>query len=114
MVAGDLNGHVGRPEGGVQLGFGNGGRNPGDRVLEFDDTTDGVANTFFNKKKLQTTDKTIKQLKQPRIFNRKMVKDVKDVAGEECTSQYKLVVCYMINKSVNLEGLLSPGIKFGS
>ena len=59
MVAGDLDGHVGRSADGYKgehRGFeyggrNPGGRNPGDRILEFGNATEMVvANTFFKKR----------------------------------------------------------------
>ena len=83
-------------------------RNPErDRTLEFDNATEMVvANTFFKKgnNRLVTymSGNSSRQLDYVlvRKSNRKMVKDVKVVAAEECAPLPKLVVCDLIIKSV--------------
>ena len=99
IVGGNFNGHVGKSsEGyeGVHDGFGFGSRNKeGERLLEFGTATDMVVcNTLFRKRlsRLITYESGSCQTKIDYILvrksDRKVVKDVKVVSGEECVSQY--------------------------
>ena len=111
LVAGDLNGHVGKTADGyegVHGGFGYGNRNPeGERILEFCDATNMViANTLFRKRdsRLVTyqSGNSSSQIDYilVRDAHRKFVKDTKVIAGEECATQHRLVVCDLSVKSV--------------
>ncbi|XP_057306130.1 uncharacterized protein LOC130644510 [Hydractinia symbiolongicarpus] len=111
MVGGDFNGHVGKSsEGyrGVHVGYGFGSRNKeGERLLEFGMATDMVVcNTSFSKRqsRLITYEsggcKTQIDYFLVRKSDKKVVKDVKVISGEECVSQHRLLVCDIILKSV--------------
>ena len=81
--------------------FGYGTRNPeGERILEFSNATEMVvANTLFKKRdsRLVTYESgnssTQIDYVMVRKANRKLVRDVKVIAGEECAPQHKLVIC---------------------
>jgi len=103
-VGGDLNGHVGRAVDGyegVHGGFGYGDRNmEGELILEFCDATGMViCNTWFEKKmnSLVTYESggscTMIDYILTRKEDRKFVRNVKVIAGEECVSQHRLLVC---------------------
>ena len=107
IIAGDLNGHVGRgSEGyeGVHGGRGYGTRNKeGDRILEFGSAMDMVVtNTMFSKRDsrlitFETGKKKKKVTSQIDYIligkkNMKLVKDVKVIAGEEIAKQHRLVI----------------------
>ena len=103
IIAGDLNGHVGRgSEGyeGIHGGRGYGTRNrEGDRILEFGNATDMVVlNTMFEKKdnRLITyqSGEVSTQIDYILISreNRKLVRDVKVISGEEIAPQHRLVI----------------------
>ena len=114
IVTGDLNGHVGNTADmkvgyeGVHGGFGYGNRNSeGERILEFCDATNMVvANTLFKKRdsRLVTyqSGNSSSQIDYilVRKAHRKFVKDVKVIAGGECATQHRLVVCDLSVKSV--------------
>ena len=110
IVGGDFNGHEGMPsEGyeGVHGGFGFGSRNKeGERLLEFGTATDMVVcNTLFRKRlsRLITYKSGGCQTQIDYILvrksDRKVVKDVKVVSGEECVSQHRLLVCDIVVKN---------------
>ena len=112
LVAGDLNGHVGKFANGyegVHGGFGYGNRNPeGERILEFCEATHMmVANTLFKKRESRLvtyqSGNSSSQIDYilVRKTHRKFVRDVKVIAGEECVTQHRLVVCDLSVKSVN-------------
>ena len=104
IIAGDLNGHVGKSTSGysnVHGGFGYGTRNPeGERILEFCLALDlVVCNTMFKKpdNKLITFSSGGNQTQIDYILvrpsDKKMVRDVKVIPGEEAFTQHRLVVC---------------------
>ena len=93
MVAGDLNGHVGRAGDGydgVHGGYGFGDHNlEGERILEFGDATGMmVGNTLFKKRVSRLVTYQSGDVSSQidyilfRKTNRKMVKDVKVIAGK--------------------------------
>jgi len=105
-IGGDLNGHVGRTADGyegVHGGFGYGNRNlEGDLILEFCDANEmTICNTWFEKKtnNLITYESggmcTMIDYILTRREDRKCVRNVKVIAGEECVSQHRLLVCDM-------------------
>ena len=110
IVGGDFNGHVGKSsEGyeGVHGGFGFGSRNKeGERLLEFGAATYMVVyNTLFRKRMSRPITYESGGC-QTQIYNilvrksdRKVVKDVKVVSGEECVSQHRLLVCDIVVKN---------------
>jgi hypothetical protein len=103
LLGGDLNGHVGSRSDdyvGVHGGFSFGTRNvEGERILEFGDAMEMVVcNTLFKKedKKLVTYESggvssTIDYLLM-RKCDKRMVTNVKVIAGEEVVSQHRLLV----------------------
>ena len=104
IIAGDLNGHVGKASDGYEgihggRGFGN--RNTeGERILEFCDATGMVVtNTMFCKRdsRLITYQSGDNNSQIDFILVRKnsmrFVKDVKVIPGEEVASQHRLVTC---------------------
>ena len=110
IVGGDFNGHVGKSsEGyeGVHSGFGFGSRNKeGERLLEFGTATDMVVcNTLCRKRvnRLITYQSSGCQTQIDYILvrksDRKVVKDVKVVSGEEYVSQHRLLVCNIVVKN---------------
>lgn len=110
VVAGDLNGHVGSSASGyegVHGGSGFGDRNPeGERILEFCDANNMiVANTMFTKRASRLVTYESGGLRSQidyvlvRRATRKLVKDVKVIAGEECAPQHRLVVCDLTLKT---------------
>ena len=106
IIAGDLNGHVGRcSEGyeGIHGGRGYGTRNTeGERILEFGSATDMVvANTMFDKREsrlitfaTRTEEPIFTQIDYILISKNslKLVKDVKVIAGEAIALQHRLVI----------------------
>ena len=101
---GDLNGHIGKDSGGyasVHGGVGYGERNDdGVRILELCDTFGlTIGNTWFkrNEKRLITyasgVGKSIIDYIIVRAEDRKQIRNVKVIAGEEIVRQHKLVVC---------------------
>ena len=103
IIAGDLNGHVGRSsEGyeGIHGGRGYGNRNKeGDRILEFGNATDMVVlNTMFDKRdsRLITYQSGGHSTQIDYILigkkHRKLVQDVNAIAGEEIAQQHRLVI----------------------
>ena len=110
IVGGDFNGHVGKSsEGyeGVHGGFGFGSRNKEvERLLEFGTATYMVVcNTLFRKRlsRLITYESGGCQTQIDYILvrksDRKVVKDVKVISGEECVSQHRLLVCDIVVKN---------------
>jgi hypothetical protein len=107
LVCGDLNGHVGAEADGFEgvhggLGFGN--RNlEGEMILELADALNFVvANTWFKKveeSKLVTYEsggcRSVVDYILIRMSERKMLRDVKVIAGEACIPQHKLLVCVL-------------------
>ena len=104
ILGGDLNGHVGRNSNGfegVHGGFGYGDRNlEGERILELGLALDMVVcNTFFKKRdsRLVTytsgASKTQIDYIMVRNKDKKFVKDVKVIPGEEVVQQHQLLVC---------------------
>jgi len=103
LLGGDLNGHVGSHGDdymGVHGGFGYGTRNvEGERILDFGDAMEMVVcNTLFKKedKKLVTFESgevssTIDYLMMRRR-DRRMVTNVKIIAGEELVKQHRLLI----------------------
>jgi len=103
VVGGDLNGHVGtNVDGydGVHGGYGFGERNSdGERILEFCDAMELiVTNTGFKRQKNELatyvsggTVSAIDYLLLRRC-DRRYIKNVKVIAGEECVSQHRLLV----------------------
>jgi len=103
LLGGDLNGHVGSRSDdyvGVHGGFSYGTRNvEGERILEFGDAMEMVVcNTLFKKedKKLVTYESggvssTIDYLLM-RKCDKRMVTNVKVIAGEEVVSQHRLLI----------------------
>ena len=89
-MAGDLNGHVGRTNSGyedVHGGDGFGERNAeGERILEFCDATSMVVIYEPGSSQSQIDHVLVRRAMK------KLVKDVKVIAGEECTPQQRLVV----------------------
>jgi len=105
-IGGDLNGHVGRKADGyegVHGGFGYGNRNlEGDLILEFCDATEMViCNTWFKKRTNNVITyesggmRTMIDYILTRMKDRKCIRNVKVIAGEECASQHRLLVCDM-------------------
>ena len=103
IVAGDLNGHVGKTSSGyegVHGGFGYGDRNvEGVRILEFGDAMNLViCNTMFTKDdmKLVTYEsgsvKSVVDYVLVRKKDRRLVRNAKIIAGEECVYKHKLLV----------------------
>ena len=104
VITGDLNGHVGKEAEGFENlhgGFGYGVRNrEGERILEFSSAMDMiVGNTFFQKRDTHLVtyesglSKTQIDYCLVRRTQRKLLKDVKVVPGEECITQHKPLVC---------------------
>ena len=103
IIAGDLNGHVGKcSEGyeGIHGGRGYGTRNTeGERILEFGSATNMVvANTMFDKRDSRlityVSGEDSTQIDYILIDKNslKLVKDVKVIAGEEIALQHRLVI----------------------
>ena len=102
IIAGDLNGHVGKKVDGfpeVHGGFGFGTRNmEGVRVLEFCEAMEfTVCNTHFNKpkSKLVTYCSGEHETVTDYILERRrhrMVKDVKVVPSKDCAPQHRLII----------------------
>ena len=103
IVCGDLNGHVGKTSDGFEGthgGHGYGVRNPeGSRILELCSAADLViTNTHFTKPDSQlVTFRSGGAQSQidyilTRKSDRKSVRNVKVIGGEECTTQHKLLV----------------------
>ena len=110
IIGGDLNGHVGRGANGyegVHGGCGYGVRNvEGERILEMGSALDlVVCNTWFKKRDSRlityTSGGCATQIDYILVRNkdRKLVKDVKVIPGEEVASQHHIVVCDMKMKS---------------
>ena len=110
-IGGDLNGHIGKDKSGyeeVHGGVGYGERNAeGERILEFCQTFGMiVANTWFTRKESRLI--TYKSGEGQSMIdfiivkggNRKQIKNVKTIAGEEIARQHKIVVCDMEMKPV--------------
>ena len=104
VVAGDLNGHVGRTSNGfdgLHGGHGFGTRNPdGTRILDMCAAADLViTNTFFCKSdsRLVTYRSGANQSQVDFILTRKsdlkLVQNANVIASEECVTQHKLLVC---------------------
>jgi len=104
VIRGDLNGRVGAlAEGyeGVHGGSGVGVRNTeGVRILQFGDALDMVVcNTMFKKRPSRLITYRSEGIKSQmdyflvRRLDRKLVKDVKTIGGEECAFQHWLLVC---------------------
>lgn len=102
-LGGDLNGHVGKDADGfdaIHGGFGHGIRNTeGENILIFGAAMMlAVCNTFFCKAENHLVTYASGSCKSQidfvmvRVCDRKHVKDVKVIAGEECVSQHRLVV----------------------
>ena len=104
ILGGDMNGYVGKTTAGyedVHGGFGYGIRNAeGERILEFGLALDMVVcNTLFNKhsNRLITYSSggvnTQIDYMLMKTRDKKILKDVKVIPGEEVFTQHKLVVC---------------------
>ena len=104
IISGDFNGHIGRnPDGfeGIHGGYGYGQRNPeGDRILEFATAHNlVVGNSFFTRpEKRLVTYKSGAHVSQIdyillRKADLKRTKNIKVIAGEECVTQHRLLVC---------------------
>lgn len=106
IVLGDFNGHVGSSQDGyegVHGGYGYGERNrAGERVLEFADSFDMIiGNTFFKKENEKLI--TFKSGGNSTVLDyvllgrneRKNIKDIKVIPGEECFLQHRMLVMDM-------------------
>ena len=109
ILGADLNGHVGKKADGyesVHGGFGYGTRNPeGERVLDFALSQDMVVtNTYYKKRDsrlitYQTGQPPEKVIKTQvdyilvRAHDKKIIRDVKVIPGEEIFLQHRMVVC---------------------
>ena len=107
VIGGDFNGHVGKEANGYQGihgGFGYGARNvEGERILEMGAALDMVVcNTFFKKQDSRLITYTSGPSKTQidyilvRNTDKKFVKDVKVLAGEEVAQQHHLLVCSLV------------------
>ena len=107
VIGGDFNGHVGKEANGYQGihgGFGYGTRNiEGERILEMSAALDMVVcNTFFQKRdsRLITYSSGLSTTQIDYILvrnaDKKVVKDVKVIAGEEAAQQHRLLVCDVV------------------
>ena len=110
VLGGDLNGHVGKSEAGyegVHGGYGYGVRNAdGERILELGDALGMVVcNMLFEKQDSRlityTSGGNVSQIDYIMVkrSDRKFVKDVKVIAGEECALQHQLLVCDLTIKA---------------
>ena len=111
IVAGDLNGHIGKNREGFELvheGHGVEHRNKeGERILDFGMQMDlVVCNSCFKKaeNKLITYEsgdhRSVLDYVLVRKADRKFILNTKTFAGEECVRQHRLVVCDMIMEVV--------------
>ena len=103
VIAGDLNGHVGKASNGyegIHGGFGYGSRNvEGERILEFGAALDmAVCNTCFEKRDSHLCTYTSGGFSTQidyilvRTKDRKFVRDVKVIPGEEVATQHHILV----------------------
>ena len=110
-IGGDLNGHIGKENTGYEEahgGVGYGERNAeGEMILEFCQSFElTIGNTWFTREenRLQTytsgEGRSIIDYIIVKGEDRKMLKNVKAIAGEEVVRQHKLVVCDMKMKPV--------------
>ena len=104
ILGGDMNGHVGKTTAGyedVHSSFGYGVRNAeGERISEFSLALDMVVcNILFNKRSSRLITyssggvNTQIDYMLMKTWDKKIVKDVKVIPGEEVFTQHKLVVC---------------------
>lgn len=104
IIGGDLNGHVGKVANGyeeVHGGYGYGIRNiEGERILEMGSALDMVVcNTLFKKRESRLVtyksglSKTQIDYIMVRSCDKKIVRDVKVIFGEEVAQQHQLLVC---------------------
>ena len=111
MLGGDLNGHVGRNTDGyegIHGGYGYGNRNrEGERILELGAALDMVVcNTFFKKRDsrlityVSGNSKTQIDYIMVRNKDRKFLKDVKVISGEEIVQQHQLLLSDIMVDSV--------------
>ncbi|MBJ5695526.1 hypothetical protein JGG83_23020, partial [Salmonella enterica subsp. enterica serovar Derby] len=115
VIAGDLNGHVGvKSDGyeGIHGGFGFGLRNSeGERILEFCDALGlVVGNTVFRReeKRLVTYEsggtKSMLDYILLRKTDRRKVRNIKVIPGEECVTQHHLVVEDFVTRKLQKKG----------
>ncbi|MBJ5565721.1 hypothetical protein JGG61_23040, partial [Salmonella enterica subsp. enterica serovar London] len=114
-IAGDLNGHVGvKSDGyeGIHGGFGFGLRNSeGERILEFCDALGLiVGNTVFRREEKRLVKyesggtKSMLDYILLRKADRRMVKNIKVIPGEECVTQHHLVVGDFVMRKLQKKG----------